>query len=154
MPTETSEFQGFAFIDWASKKHQLCLFDAAGQIRGERTFEHSGAGLAELCQWLLDQSGATADRIAVGLEVTDGPLVETLLEQGFAVFHLNPKQLDRFRDRYSPAGAKDDPPRRPRRRTRPAHRPRRLPSAHAARSPHHPVARRQSSVPRLTGRTA
>jgi transposase len=34
--------------------------------------------------------------------------VETLLEHGFAVFSINPKQLDRFRDRYSPAGAKDD----------------------------------------------
>jgi len=108
MPTETSEFQGFAFIDWASKKHQLCLFAADGRIRGERTFEHSGAGLAELCQWLRDKSGAAPARIAVGLEVSDGPVVETLLEQGFAAFHLNPKQLDRFRDRYSPAGAKDD----------------------------------------------
>ena len=108
MPTETTEFQGYAFIDWASRKHQLCLFDADGRIRGERTFEHSGAGLTELCQWLRDKSGAAPARIAVGLEVSDGPLVETLLEQGFAVFHLNPKQLDRFRDRYSPAGAKDD----------------------------------------------
>ena len=108
MPTETSEFQGYAFIDWASKKHQLCLFDAGGKIRGERSFEHSGAGLAELCQWLRDKSGAAPAGIAVALEVSGGPLVETLLEQGFAVFHLNPKQLDRFRDRYSPAGAKDD----------------------------------------------
>jgi transposase len=108
MPTETSEFQAFAFIDWSSKKHQLCLFDASGRNRGERTFEHSGAGLAELCQWLRDKSGSAPAEIAVGLEVSDGPLIETLLEQGFAVFHLNPKQLDRFRDRYSPAGAKDD----------------------------------------------
>jgi transposase len=37
-----------------------------------------------------------------------GAIVETLLEHGFAVFSINPKQLDRFRDRYSPAGAKDD----------------------------------------------
>jgi transposase len=108
MPTETSEFQGFAFIDWASKKHQLCFLAADGRIRGERSFEHSGAGLAELCQWLRDKSGAAPAQIAVALEVSDGPLVETLLEQGFAAFHLNPKQLDRFRDRYSPAGAKDD----------------------------------------------
>jgi transposase len=34
--------------------------------------------------------------------------VEALLERGFAVFSINPKQLDRFRDRFSPAGAKDD----------------------------------------------
>jgi transposase len=106
--TETTDFRGLAFIDWASKKHQVCLLDAGGTMRGERSFEHGGAGLAELCQWLLDKSGAAPGEIAVGLEVSDGPLVETLLEQGFAAFHLNPKQLDRFRDRYSPAGAKDD----------------------------------------------
>jgi transposase len=31
------------------------------------------------------------------------------LERGVSVFALNPKQLDRFRDRFSVAGAKDDP---------------------------------------------
>ena len=35
-------------------------------------------------------------------------LVDTLLEQGFAVFAMNPKQLDRFRDRFTAGGAKDD----------------------------------------------
>ena len=30
------------------------------------------------------------------------------MERGFAVHSINPKQLDRFRDRMSPAGAKDD----------------------------------------------
>lgn len=104
----TTDFTCFAFIDWASRKHQLCLLDAAGEIRGERIFEHSGAGLAELCQYLLDKSGAEPAAIAVAIEVSGGPVVEALLERGFAVFHLNPKQLDRFRDRYSPSGAKDD----------------------------------------------
>lgn len=104
----TTDLQWFAFIDWASRKHQLCLIDAGGKIRGERTFEHSGSGLAELCDWLLAKSGAPPAAIAVALEVTFGPLVETLLERGCAVFHLNPKQLDRFRDRITPAGAKDD----------------------------------------------
>jgi transposase len=31
-----------------------------------------------------------------------------LVERGFAVFAINPKQLARFRERYSVAGAKDD----------------------------------------------
>jgi transposase len=35
-------------------------------------------------------------------------VVETLLERGFAVFAINPKQLDRFRDRFTMAGCKDD----------------------------------------------
>ncbi len=30
------------------------------------------------------------------------------MERTFAVFAINPKQLDRFRDRYTVAGAKDD----------------------------------------------
>src|SRR5437016_14572878 len=35
-------------------------------------------------------------------------MVEGLVERGFHVFALNPKQLDRFRDRFTVAGAKDD----------------------------------------------
>jgi hypothetical protein len=35
-------------------------------------------------------------------------VVDTLLERGFHVFALNPKELDRFRDRYTVAGANDD----------------------------------------------
>jgi hypothetical protein len=31
-----------------------------------------------------------------------------LLERGFAVYAINPKQMDRFRDRFTVAGAKDD----------------------------------------------
>jgi transposase len=47
-------------------------------------------------------------KIAVAIETPRGPVVEALLERGFAVYAINPKQLDRFRDRFSPAGAKDD----------------------------------------------
>ena len=46
--------------------------------------------------------------IDVAIEVSHGPVVESLLERGFAVNALNPKQLDRFRDRFTVAGAKDD----------------------------------------------
>ncbi len=37
-----------------------------------------------------------------------GALVEQLVERGFAVYVINPKQLDRFRERFTTAGAKDD----------------------------------------------
>ena len=42
------------------------------------------------------------------IETPRGPVVESLMERGFTVHSINPKQLDRFRDRISPAGAKDD----------------------------------------------
>lgn len=47
-------------------------------------------------------------RIAVAIEVPRGAVVDTLLERGMHVLSLNPKQLDRFRDRHTVAGAKDD----------------------------------------------
>src|ERR1700747_25671 len=40
--------------------------------------------------------------------MTHGPVVEAMLERGFCVYGINPKQLDRFRDRFTVAGAKDD----------------------------------------------
>jgi transposase len=46
--------------------------------------------------------------MAAAIEVPHGVLVETLLAHGFSVFSINPKQLDRFRDRHTVAGAKDD----------------------------------------------
>ena len=104
----TDDARYFAGIDWASQTHQACLIDAGGKIVGERAFAHGGAGLAEMCTWLLAMTGAEPMEIAVAIEVPHGPIVETLLERGFQVYAINPKQLDRFRDRFTVAGAKDD----------------------------------------------
>ncbi|MGY4499897.1 transposase [Bradyrhizobium sp. GM24.11] len=71
-------------------------------------FAHGGAGLAELRDWLLEKTRAAPGQIAVAIEMPHGPVVEMLIEHGFAVFAINPKQLDRFRDRFTVAGAKDD----------------------------------------------
>jgi len=100
------EPEWFAGIDWASERHQVCLLDRAGKVLGERSFAHGGAGLAELCDWLLAKTGVTPERVAVAIEVPHGPVVEALLERGFLVHAINPKQLDRFRDRFTVAGAK------------------------------------------------
>jgi hypothetical protein len=59
-----------------------------------------------MADWLIATSAPST--IHVAIEVPHGPIVETLLERGFNVYASNPKQLDRFRDRFSPAGAKDD----------------------------------------------
>src|SRR5215510_12362508 len=64
-------------------------------------------GLAELGDWLLSMASA-ARTVAVAIEVPHGPVVDALIDRGFVVFAINPKQLDRLRDRFSVAGAKDD----------------------------------------------
>jgi len=103
-----SDFQYFVGIDWGSEKHRVCLMDRDGQTLEERWIEHSGGSLADLADWLRQRTPESARALAAAIEIPRGAIVETLLEHGFAVFSINPKQLDRFRDRYSPAGAKDD----------------------------------------------
>ena len=102
------EVEWFVGIDWASEKHQVCLVNARGECVGERTVAHGGAGIEELCEWLIARTGAKPEAIAVAIEMTQGPVVEALLERGFSVHAINPKQLDRFRDRFTVAGSKDD----------------------------------------------
>ncbi|MCY3703598.1 MAG: IS110 family transposase [Rhodospirillales bacterium] len=98
----------FAGVDWGSETHQVCIVERDGAVSAERSFRHGGAGLAEMADWILARTGAAAPAVRVAIEVPHGPVVETLMERGFAVHSVNPKQLDRFRDRFSPAGAKDD----------------------------------------------
>jgi transposase len=104
----SEDFRWWCGFDWASEKHHVYLSDATGRRLGERDVEHGGAGLGELCDWLIETTGGAPGEIAIAIETSSGPVVETFLERGFPVFSLNPKQLDRFRDRFSVAGAKDD----------------------------------------------
>jgi transposase len=104
----TTEYKWFVGIDWGGEHHQVCVLDDQRRKLAERSIEHSGQGLAELVAWLKETSTGEPAMAAVAIEVPHGPLVETLLTHGFAVFSINPKQLDRFRDRFTAAGAKDD----------------------------------------------
>jgi len=101
-------YEWFVGIDWGSKQHQVCVLDRDRRRVGERVVDHDGASLARLAEWLWTVSAGQPQRVAVAIEVPRGAIVEGLLERGFHVFAINPKQLDRFRDRHSVAGAKDD----------------------------------------------
>ena len=102
-------YQAYAGIDWASQSHHVFLTDKGGGKIGEKIFEHSGEGLAAMAAWLIaTANGARPGDICVAIEAPHGPVVEMLLERGFAVHAINPKQIDRFRDRFTMAGAKDD----------------------------------------------
>jgi transposase len=106
--TEAASYQLFVGIDWGAEAHQVWVTDATGVRVAERGVPHKGAALVELADWLVRLVEGQASAVAVALEVPRGAIVETLLERGCHVFAINPKQLDRFRDRFSAAGAKDD----------------------------------------------
>jgi transposase len=98
----------FVGIDWATQAHQVWVLDGQGQRVAERSVLHAGAAITEFVDWLVDLAGGQADQVSVAIEVPRGAVVETLVERGCHVYALNPKQLDRFRDRFTVAGAKDD----------------------------------------------
>src|SRR5437773_5421340 len=93
-------------VDWGNQTHQVAVLDTARGLRGERVGAHDGPGLHALASWLAEL--AAPGTVAVAIEVPHGAVVDTLLERGFAVYALNPRPMDRFRDRDTVAGAKDD----------------------------------------------
>lgn len=105
---EGEEGRWFVGIDWATERHEVCVVDRTGAVVGMRSVAHTGADLAELCTWLEERTGAGPGDVWVAIELPHGAVVDTLLEHGFRVHAINPKQLDRFRDRFTLAGAKDD----------------------------------------------
>jgi transposase len=102
------ERRWFVGIDWGSQEHVVSLCDEGGSKIGQRKFPHGGTGLTDMIAWLLKASGGQPGEIHVAIETPHGPIVEVLLERSFNVYSINPRQLDRFRDRFTAAGAKDD----------------------------------------------
>lgn len=94
----------FVGIDWGAEQHRVCVLDARRNVLDEFNVEHDGEALAGLADRLLKQASA----VVVGIETRWTAVAETLLERGIKVFAINPKQVDRFRDRHTVAGAKDD----------------------------------------------
>jgi len=103
----THRFQFLVGIDLGRWLHQACVLDANGELVAEKGFAHSREGLSETVTWLLSLV-KDPDHLAVAIEKPHGAVVDTLLARGLAVFAVNPKQVDRFRDRHSLSGAKDD----------------------------------------------
>jgi transposase len=100
--------QWFVGIDWASEAHEVCVLDRDGHIVERRQVQHTVADLQAFVDAVLTRAHGDPATVAIGIEVPRGAVVELLVERGFAVYAINPKQMDRFRDRFTPAGAKDD----------------------------------------------
>lgn len=94
-------------IDWADAAHVYCLMDEVGTTLQSGTVPHTPEGLDRLLATIRTYATSPAE-VCVALETSHGPLVGTLLEQGFTVYAINPKAVDRHRERFQMAGAKSD----------------------------------------------
>jgi transposase len=102
------QFKLFAGFDWASDHHDVVTVDPDGKIVLELTIDDTAEGWATLRDQFAKHVGQDLSAVAVAVETNNGPAVERLLAMGCAVYPLNPKVAERYRERKSNAGCKDD----------------------------------------------
>ena len=107
MQTELSQFTAIIGIDWADKKHDVCVQDMATGRRRTSQVRHRAE---ELDEWARSLHRRYGGPIAVALELSKGPIVSVLQKYDFFVLYpIDPSTLAHHRKAFTPSGAKDDP---------------------------------------------
>jgi transposase len=103
-----NQFAAYVGIDWSDQKHDLCLIDAATGKKESSILSHSPEAIDK---WVTGLSTRfPGQKLAVCLEQSRGPLLFALMKYDFLVLYpINPSTLARYREAFSPSGAKDDP---------------------------------------------
>jgi transposase len=94
-------------VDWADKFHQLWVGDAQGKRVAAMKVEQSPQGLSEFGRWLHERK-AEGIELWAAIEKPQGRIVDFLLDHAVVVYPVNPKALDRARDRFRMSQSKSD----------------------------------------------
>jgi hypothetical protein len=95
-------------VDWADQTHAVWVVDESGTKIAARAVSHTAEGLGEWGRE-LDEWRAQGIDLWAAIERPDGRVVDFLLDHGVVVYPVNPKALDRARDRFRQSSAKSDP---------------------------------------------
>ena len=95
-------------VDWADVQHAIWVADEQGTRVLTRAIAHTAEGFAEGGRW-LDEQRTAGTELWAAIERPDGRGVDFLLNHGVLVYPVNPKALDRARDRFRPSRTKSDP---------------------------------------------
>lgn len=107
MQTELSQFTAVIGIDWADKKHDVCVHDMATGCRRASQVRHRAEDLDEWARSLQHRFGGV---IAIAVELSKGPIINVLQKYDFFVLYpIDPSTLAHHRKTFTPSGAKDDP---------------------------------------------
>lgn len=94
-------------VDWADQSHQVYVSDESGRKIKELEVQQTADGLAELGRW-LDERRSHGIELWAAIEKPEGRIVDFLLDHGLVVYPVNPKALDRARDRFRMSPSKSD----------------------------------------------
>jgi len=105
---EESDYAAFVGIDWGDKQHDICLWVPGHERRERVVLEHRPRSIQAWAEQLRTRFGGA--RVAVSLELSQGPLVSALLEYEFLVLYpVQPSTVANYRRAFTPSRAKDDP---------------------------------------------
>lgn len=94
-------------IDWSDNFHAVCILNDAGKKLKAFEIPHDQEGFESLHDCITKYAPIPGDA-AVAIETKHSLLVDYLCEMGYTLYFLNPKQTDRFRDRYRMSHSKSD----------------------------------------------
>ena len=101
-------YAAFVGIDWADRKHDVCLKVAGSEKHEHSVIAHRPEAIEQWASGLRERFAGRP--IAVCLEIARGPLVYALQRYEFLVlFPVNPSTLASYRSTFCVSGAKDDP---------------------------------------------
>jgi transposase len=107
MQMELSQFAAIIGIDWADKKHDICI-----QVTetGQRQMYQIAHKADKIDEWARSLQRRFGGPIAVALELSKGPVVSALQKYDFfVIFPIDPTTLANHRKTFTLSGAKDDP---------------------------------------------
>lgn len=93
-------------IDWGGEVHTVALVGTSGESLAEWEVEQAPKAIEALLERLEAEGGP--EDVVIALEPGSPLLMAQLLHAGYPLYPINPKQADRWRDRYTAGGAKDD----------------------------------------------
>ena len=100
--------QVYVGIDWADDHHDIHVTDDTAKALDSFSIPHSREGMEKLAK-RVDKCSPDRESVLVAVESHQGLLIYALLEAGYLVYPINPKAMDRYRDRYRMSSSKSDP---------------------------------------------
>jgi len=94
-------------VDWGEEQHGVCVCEETGAIVWEGMVPHTPTGLSVWGRQ-LDEWCAAGIELWAAIEKPDGRVVDCLLDHGVVVYPVNPKAVDRARDRFRMSASKSD----------------------------------------------
>lgn len=94
-------------VDWSDNFHVIYVTDETGDSLTAFKIDHTPEGIESLFLKVKEHAQNPAE-VLFALETPNGLLAGAILEAGFTLYPINPKAVDRYRDRYKMSGKKDD----------------------------------------------